>query len=156
MYRPAVRALLVADLEILLVRLYVPDTDKHIWLAPGGGIEADEPHIAALAREVWEETGHRPDTQDIVGPVWHRRHEFVFRGQQFDQEEHYYYWPVEKFSATGEFNPAAHERELLDELRWWSIEDIKSSDDIFVPLVLGAEVDRLLHQIPSRPIEVGI
>ena len=57
MYRPAVRALLLADREILLVRLFVPDSGKHIWLAPGGGIEPYEDHRSALIREVWEETG---------------------------------------------------------------------------------------------------
>ena len=156
MYRPAVRALLVADEEILLVRLFVPDSGKHIWLAPGGGIEPEEDHQAALIREVWEETGHKPDPDDIVGPVWHRRYEFVLRGESIDQEEHYYYWPVDKFEPTFDLNADEAEAELLEEYRWWTIDEIVASDEIFVPLVLGAELEKLLVEIPTSIVEVGI
>jgi 8-oxo-dGTP pyrophosphatase MutT (NUDIX family) len=155
-YRPAVRALLVADLEVLLVRLLVPDTGKRIWLAPGGGIEADEDHRTALEREVWEETGYREASPKIAGPVWHRRHAFIFRGESFDQEEYFYYWPVQKFAATGEHNPAEHEAELLDELRWWSLADIAASDEIFVPLTMALHLCDLLSEVPESPVEVGV
>ena len=59
--RHAVRALIVSDPgdRLLLAQLFVPDSGKHIWLAPGGGIEADETADEALKREVWEETGGR-------------------------------------------------------------------------------------------------
>ena len=156
MYRPAVRALLVADREILLVRLFVPDSGKHIWLAPGGGIEAEEDHHAALIREVWEETGHKPNPDDVLGPVWHRRYEFVLRGEAIDQEEHYYYWPVKKFAPTFDLNSDEAEAELLEEYRWWSIEEIAASDEIFVPLVMAAELEKLLLEMPQEPIEVGV
>lgn len=156
MYRPAVRALLVADEEILLVRLFVPDSGKHIWLAPGGGIEPEEDHQAALIREVWEETGHKPDPDDIVGPVWHRRYEFVLRGESIDQEEHYYYWPVDKFEPTFDLNADEAEAELLEEYRWWTIDEIQASDEIFVPLIMGTELERLFKDVPEEPIEVGV
>ena len=156
MYRPAVRALLVADREILLVRLFVSDSGKHIWLAPGGGIESQEDHHSALIREVWEETGHRPNPDDIVGPVWHRRYEFVLRGESIDQEEHYYHWPVEKFEPTFDLNADEAEAELLEEYRWWTIEEIQTSDEIFVPLILGQALEKLLKETPTSMIEVGV
>ncbi|NKB99164.1 MAG: NUDIX domain-containing protein [Pseudomonadales bacterium] len=155
-YRAAVRALLVADQEVLLVRLYVPDTKEYIWLAPGGGIEPSEDHLAALEREVWEETGHQEPSPRITGPVWHRRHAFVFRGESFDQEEFFYYWPVEKFVASGEQNPAEHEAELLDELRWWSVAEIAASDETFVPLTMAEHLRALLAERPTAVIEVGL
>lgn len=155
-YRPAVRALLVAERQVLLVRLYVPDTDTYIWLAPGGGVEADEDHLTALKREVWEETGLRQARPVIRGPVWHRRHAFVFRGESFDQDEHYYYWPVQKFTASGANNPAENEAELLGELRWWRIEDMVTSEEIFVPRTLAHHLGELLEVVPDTPTEVGV
>lgn len=155
-YRPAVRALLIAGQEILLVRLYVPDTDTHIWLAPGGGIEADEDPVTALRREVWEETGFHETQPNIIGPVWHRRHAFVFRGESFDQQEHYFYWPVHRFVASGANNPAENEAALLGELRWWRLNDIATSDEIFVPRALAYHLAALLERVPEATVEVGV
>ena len=148
--------MLIADQEILLVRLYVPDTKEYIWLAPGGGVEPDEDQRTALEREVWEETGYRGVVPDSTGPVWHRRHAFVFCGESYDQEEFFYFWPVEKFVATGKQNPAEQEAKLLDELRWWSLADIAASDDTFVPLTMAAHLRGLFQAPPASAIEVGV
>jgi 8-oxo-dGTP pyrophosphatase MutT (NUDIX family) len=155
-YRTAVRALLIADQEILLVRLYVPDTKEYIWLAPGGGVEPEEDQRTALEREVWEETGYRGVAPHSTGPVWHRRHAFTFCGESYDQEEFFYFWPVEKFVATGKQNPAEQEATLLGELRWWSLADIAASDDIFVPLTMAAHLRSLFQAPPASAIEVGV
>ena len=155
--RQAVRALVVseAENELLLIRLFVPDTGKHIWLTPGGGIETGERSVAALQREVWEETGQK--ISNPVGPVWRRSHEFVFRGERFEQHEEYYLVKTPKFEPTGDNNPALHEAELMTEYRWWSLADIAASEEIFVPLKLAAHLKALLDgPVPNSPIEVGV
>ncbi|MGH3480857.1 MAG: NUDIX domain-containing protein, partial [Nocardioidaceae bacterium] len=54
--RRAVRAFLVdPEDRVLLVRYEFPGLD--VWCAPGGGIEDGEGPVAALARELLEETG---------------------------------------------------------------------------------------------------
>lgn len=54
--RLAVRALIVADDQLLLVNAY-PGGKSDLWCAPGGGVEAGSSLPANLAREVEEETG---------------------------------------------------------------------------------------------------
>ena len=151
------RALLLSEPgdELLLMRLFVPDSGKHIWLTPGGGIELDETPHAALQREVWEETGLRIDHPG--DPVWHRCHEFIFRQEHFEQHETYFYCRVAHFAPTMAHNPAQHEAELIDEARWWTLDEINASDEIFVPLKLGHYLAELLHgQLPLTPIDVGV
>jgi ADP-ribose pyrophosphatase YjhB (NUDIX family) len=42
-----------------------------VWLLPGGGVHAGESLLAALQRELWEETGLFPEGMDVPleGPV---------------------------------------------------------------------------------------
>jgi 8-oxo-dGTP diphosphatase len=52
-------AVIRRDGQILLVKLQGPDHDAASWALPGGRVLPDEPIIAALYREVREETGLR-------------------------------------------------------------------------------------------------
>lgn len=63
--RIAARAVIVQDDQILLVNA-TPDRGDGKWCAPGGGVERGEDIKAALAREVFEETGLRVTPLDIL------------------------------------------------------------------------------------------
>ena len=157
MVRRAVRALItgLTDDELLLARLYVPDSGKRIWLTPGGGIESGESPLAAVQREVWEETGHK--IRQPLGPVWQRSHELVFRGEHMEQHEQYFLVRMPRFEPDPSNNPAANEAELLEEFRWWSLADIAASEELFVPRKLAEHLSQLLTgPIPKTPIEVGV
>lgn len=67
--RIRVSAILRWEGRILLIR-----HDKaagEVWLLPGGGVRVGETLIAALRRELWEETGLFPDGVEVPleGPV---------------------------------------------------------------------------------------
>jgi 8-oxo-dGTP pyrophosphatase MutT (NUDIX family) len=153
--RQAVRGLLVADEQILLIHTFIPDSGKLIWLAPGGGTEAGESAQDCLLREVFEETGLQIDKHD--GLVWQRRHTFRLHGQLFDQCEDYYLVRCDRFEPVAVHNPAELERDIFRGFRWWDIASIKASGDIFVPLTMGLHLQNLLRDGPPRePIDVGL
>ena len=54
--RDSFRALLVDGDRILLAHHRIDD-EYTVWTGPGGGVEAGETLVEALARELYEETG---------------------------------------------------------------------------------------------------
>lgn len=51
--RTAIYAVVINDGQFLMVK----DTKSGLWEFPGGGVDANESEVAALKRELWEETG---------------------------------------------------------------------------------------------------
>ena len=155
--RNAVRALLLSEPDglLLLTRISLPDREKHIWITPGGGIESDEEPTTSLIREVQEETGYL--LENPVGPVWTRRHIFDFQGNTYGQRESFYLVRTPKFEPDHTQNPAEIEQALLRQFRWWSLQQMKTSDEIFVPQLLPTHLENLVnHGWPKTPIEVGV
>lgn len=156
-HRNAVRALVLShgDDRLLLAKMRVPDRGLEIWLAPGGGIEDGESAGDCLIREVYEETGF--EVERYSGPVWLRTHRFKFLGKEYVQHEEYYVVRTPHFEADGARNPARQERELVDGFRWWRLESIRKSDEIFVPRRLAFYLEQILVSgPPAEPIDVGV
>ena len=158
--RRAVRALIIAEPEerVLLIHTYIPDTDTLIWLAPGGGVEADEDMHAALFREISEETGFTVDACE--GPVWHRRQKFYLHGNAYDQQEEFYVVRTTMFEPDNTANPAEDERDIFRGFKWWSLEEIARAtaarEEIFVPLTFAQHFERLLRDgLPVAAYDVG-
>ncbi len=155
--RHAVRALLLAQEQILLIRTYIPDSGKTIWLTPGGGIEVDEDPRDALQREIAEETGLAA-IDNCSGPVWQRQQQFTLHGRLYHQHEDFYLVYCGKFAADNSGNPAAAEKDIFRGFRWWGLDEIGRADgEIFVPRAMHRHLGQLLQHGPSaRPVDVGI
>jgi ADP-ribose pyrophosphatase YjhB (NUDIX family) len=156
--REAVRAVLLdRDKRVLLFKAFRDETrSHHFWITPGGGVTPGESAANALKRELAEECGLF-DCE--IGPlIWVREHVFALpgSGQPTRQRERFYLVRVEQHdvdvSGWDDF-----ERNFMGEHRWWTLDDVEASADVFAPRRLGYFLADLVNgRIPTQPIDTGI
>ena len=129
---------------------HAPDAPGE-WFTVGGGVEPGESVLQAAAREIVEETGF--SGVELGRVVWLREVEAVTRrGDMVLVKETY----VTARCRGGE--PCrdgwdARERSLIDDIRWWSPDEIEAADETFHPQ--GAA--RLLAElIAGEPPEIPL
>ncbi len=154
--RKAVRAILLTPEErVLLMKLEEPVSRRQIWITPGGEIERGESVEACLCREIEEETG----LQDVkAGPlICTRNHTFEWNGRTINQHEEYYLVETKLFEPSMENNPAAGESLAFRGFRWWSVEEIRNSSELFAPRRIAELLDALVRVgVPEEPFDIGI
>lgn len=119
------------------------------WFTVGGGIEPGESLEQAAAREVLEETGFR-DVE--IGEV-------VWSGEQLHHDRKGRPVLVRETFLTarcpgGEPSRAAWqalEREFVDDIRWWKIEDLAACAEPVFPADLAGRVAALRAGDPGSP-----
>ncbi|ONI85096.1 exopolyphosphatase [Saccharothrix sp. ALI-22-I] len=111
--------------------------DELFWFTVGGGVEPGEELRAAAVREVFEETGAKIAADDLVGPVWKRHAVVTFDGVTLAATEWFF---VARVTAgleldTSGFN--AIEQQTIRRHRWWSAEELASTDATVYPVQLA-------------------
>ena len=154
--RAAARVLLLDGRDRLLLFLGVDPgrpEDGTWWFTPGGGLEPGELPDEGARRELAEETGLVAEILD--GPVWHRVAEFDFLGEHYRQSEVFYLARVDRHEVdTSGFQPL--ESSAIIDHRWWSLDELASTDDVVYPRALAAELRRILDEgLPAVPYEVA-
>ncbi|HEY0117865.1 MAG TPA: NUDIX domain-containing protein [Cellulomonas sp.] len=127
-YRRAARVILLDEGDrVLLVRGHdVDQPERSWWFTVGGGIDAGESSRAAAVRELREETGIAVPEGALVGPAFTRSALFDFYARLCRQDEELF---VARVRST-ELAPLSREgwtdveADVLDELRWWSLDDL--------------------------------
>lgn len=109
------------------------------WYCPGGGQEEGETVEECARREVFEETGC---VLGELGPVVFRRQaEFVFMGEPIAGDETYFVTQVPAFEpSTAGWTEL--ERQVMEEHRWWTLDELRSASERVYPLELLALVER--------------
>ncbi|WP_315095570.1 NUDIX domain-containing protein [uncultured Cellulomonas sp.] len=154
LFREAARVILLdEDDRVLLIRGHdVDQPDRSWWFTVGGGIDDGEDPAAAAVREVREETGIALDPGQLVGPVFTRSAIFDFFAEHCRQDEILYLArvPAAAFDAVDRAGWTDLELDVIDELRWWSLDDLDLVDLEVFP-------DRLVDLVRSLlPVWDGV
>jgi 8-oxo-dGTP pyrophosphatase MutT (NUDIX family) len=143
--RLTVRVLLLDPKDRLLLmkgRLRGNPPDSGVWFTVGGGAEPGEDVAAAAAREIAEETGF---TDVEIGPVVWRREGLWPQpdGERPYFDEHYLVARCQggEPDRTGWL---AHERELIDDIRWWTLAELRETPEPVFPPGLAALLPEVL------------
>jgi 8-oxo-dGTP pyrophosphatase MutT (NUDIX family) len=140
--------------RLLLFRGELPDREPW-WFAPGGAVEHDEIHEAALVRELAEETAIAVDPATLSAPIWTHNYLFTWQGQVERHLEQFYLVHVTNQDVdTSQFELTAGG--AIRAHRWWTLTEIQSSQELFSPKRLAEHLEPLLKgQLPANPVEVG-
>ena len=153
--RPTARVLLLdREDRILLLKGRLPGSPQSegSWFTVGGGLEPGETHHEAAAREILEETGIR-DFE--LGPVVWLRSGVLAIPEPTHFHEQYI---VARCEAR---EPSRHgwtalERDLIDDIRWWTLHALLTTTDRvfpsglagFLPAILAGAFPDPPHPIP--------
>ena len=151
--RPAARVILVDGRDrVLLFRFTSPVSHRSWWLTPGGGLDPGETHREAALRELREETGLTG--VKLSRCVWRREHEFTWLGRHLLQQERFFVarvptWDVDVKEHTQE------EVEVMTEHRWWTVAEIKTSNEVFAPREMPQHLPAIVAgDLPRRWLQI--
>ena len=157
--RPTARVILLDPNDrVLLILATVTVSRGHesesFWHMPGGLVEPGETYEQAASRECAEETGIR--NISVGGCVWRRRHVAQWHGRWYDWRERYFLARTDQDRTTAR-HMEGHEREEFREHRWWTVDEVRRSGEIFVPGRLADLLPPLLDgDLPGEPIDAGV
>lgn len=148
-FRRAARVLLLdADDRLLLVRGHdVDQPERSWWFTVGGGIDPGESARAAAVRELREETGLVLGDGALVGPVLTRSAIFDFYAEHCRQDEEFFLARVDHAldpASIARDGWTEVELDVLDELRWWHLDDLAAETREVFPEGLADLVRPLL------------
>lgn len=141
------------DGRILLMKGRLPSA-RHgpgAWFTVGGGVDPGETLLEAAAREIREETGFE---SFHLGPVvWLREAVLALEGGERVLFKESY---VVARCAGGEPDRAgwnAVERALVDDIRWWTREDLlAAAEPVFPPGLADLLEDIAAGRYPAEPL----
>jgi TDG/mug DNA glycosylase family protein len=146
--RRAIRALVLDTGRRTLLMRYFDD----VWAVPGGGAEPGEPDETTLRGELAEELGL--DGFELGPLIWTREHWFADMDAWGGQEERIYLVRTAPFEPAPRLDLAA---ENIEEVRWWTLDELAAADAKFAPRRLPALLgDLLANGPPPDPLDVGV
>lgn len=152
--RPTARVLLFDGRQRVLLFEMHSDDGQVFWCPPGGAIEEGETHEQAALRELTEETGWR---EPSIGPVLgDRRHVVAWGGITYDCRERWFTGSVDRLEVD-DAGWTDEERVGMRDPRWWSLADLRATNERTVPADLADVVQLVIdHGPPTEPLQLGV
>ena len=135
--RQAGRAILRDDRgRVLLIYFVLPN--MRFWATPGGGVEVGETLLQTVQRELKEELGI---TVPLEGPIHTATGIFEFEGELIENTDHFFQG---SWNGTPRLTGlTAKESAVLQQARWWTVEELEATQDAFFPRDLSSVLRRL-------------
>ena len=152
--RESARAIILDDVDRIIMVKYVFPSGEVRWGTPGGGLDPGESHRDGVRREVREELGL---VDFDLGPhVWSRTYLFPMITGHDGQRERYFLIRVAHFVPVPEIGWEQLNAEFVHDIRWWTLDEIEASTERFMPPGLGGHLRTLLRDgVPAEPIDVS-
>jgi hypothetical protein len=89
-----------------------------------------------------------------LGPLlWRRIGVFNFEGSSQTFEENFFLGRVDAFEPFGHSNLDGNE--MISDTRWWTLDEVSASFDMFAPRRLGALLRPVLAgNLPLKPVQL--
>ncbi len=149
--------------EILLMCANDPKTtatdgtyNGRFWFTIGGEIEPGETNMQAAVRELHEETGLT--LKDVVfGPiVWFGSCDLILSGELKRLNQKFIVAHSKKTNISMK-NFTESEKNVIEKMDWFSLDKIKSHDDIIYPIGLEKHLPDILQKnYPIQPLEIDL
>ena len=146
--RPSSR-LVILDQRNRIFLFRHTDPRRTYWVTPGGGVEPGESWEEAALRELREETGI--EGAPLAGWIWSREKNGEVGGEPVRAIERYYLVRAEPGQVHTRFQ-LAYEREVYQQHRWWTPQELRASTEPAYPAGLADLLDTLVAEgIPATP-----
>lgn len=152
--RPTTRVLLLDRQDRILLlkgRPHANAAGEGAWFTVGGGVEPGETHRDAAAREIVEETGILDF--ELGDVVWVREGVLAIPQPTHFREQYI----VARCAGSDPRRDGwtALERELIDDIRWWTLHDLQSTTErVFPPGLAGLLPPILAGAVPQPPCRI--
>lgn len=157
--RSAARVVLLnSDDEVFMLQFRdLGDDSRRYWFTVGGGAELGETSKQTASREVAEETGIECDPSDLLGPLATRRVSIQFSTGVLVQDEVYFGMRCDEDVDLDEALWSETEKKAITAARWWTKEEVESSDEVIYPPELPMLIDLVSAGAePVSPLCLGV
>ncbi len=159
MVRKSSRAIVLNKQNQIFLFRYTFDffaEEDSIWITPGGGLDEGESFEEALKRELFEELGIELSGSDSTPQIYYRFPLYELKnGEIVQSEERFYlvYCDDVEFSYTGW---TESENKRMTAGKWWSVEEIRESEEKFFSKDIIKLLERLSKgEISKEPEEIA-